>query len=70
MATVSKQKKTPEQVRERVLAALQRGELVTLLAEVDAGRLDFSDFEAAIEQHEKKQWFRLLLAAALGKRLH
>ncbi len=55
--------------REDALAALKRGELVQLLAQVDAGRLDMADLEAAIDQHEKKLWFRRLLTAILlGRR--
>jgi hypothetical protein len=54
--------------RERALADLERGCLVRLLAEVDLGRLDAADLEAAIEAYEKKRWFRRLLVAVLGRR--
>ena len=50
----------------RALAALQRGELVQLLAEVDTHRLDPRALEAAQEQYEKKHWARRVFAALLG----
>lgn len=54
--------------RQQVLEALERGELVQLLAEADAGKLDPRDLEAALDQYERKHWVRRLFAALLGKR--
>jgi hypothetical protein len=55
--------------RQQVLEALERGELVRLLAEADAGRLDPRDLEAALDRYEQKHWFRRFFATLLGRRV-
>jgi predicted metal-dependent peptidase len=55
--------------RQHLLEALESGELVRLLAEADAGKLDPRELEAAMEQYERKHWLRRLFAALLGKRV-
>lgn len=53
----------------QALEALERGELVRVLAEADTGRLDTRDLEAALDQYERKHWFRRVFAAMLGRRV-
>jgi hypothetical protein len=53
----------------QALEALERGELVRVLAEADAGRLDTRDLEAALEQYERKHWMGRTFAALLGRKV-
>ncbi len=48
--------------------ALERGELVRLMADVDAGRLSAADFRAAMRLHRRRHWLAVLLCSLL--RLH
>jgi hypothetical protein len=60
---------SPQAERRQVLEALERGELIRVLAEVDAGRLDSRDLEAALDQYERKHWLRRAFAALLGRKV-
>lgn len=53
--------------RDPTLEALNRGELVRLLAELDAGKITPEQFEAAMERHERRGWFRRIIAAIFGQ---
>lgn len=54
--------------RQQALEALERGELVRLMAEADTGKLPLRDFEDALDQYERKHWCRRLFATLLGRR--
>jgi hypothetical protein len=50
-----------------VVEALNRGELVRLLAEFDSGKLDGKTLEDALDEYSKARWFRRFLFALLGR---
>jgi hypothetical protein len=54
--------------RDKLVAAIERGELVQLLAAVDLGQLRSEEREAALEAYRKKHWARQLFAGLLGQR--
>ena len=47
--------------------ALDRGELVRLLAELDAGKIGWEEFENAVEHRSRRNWFRRFIDAAFGR---
>ncbi len=47
----------------RTLDALDRGELVRVLAEADAGKIPPEELEEALERHGRRSWLRRLLYA-------
>ena len=53
--------------REEIVTAIENGELVRLMAEVDAGRISREDFEAALEKYRRKRFLRWILDALLGR---
>jgi hypothetical protein len=55
--------------RQQILEAVERGELIQVLAKADAGRLDPREVEAALEQYERKHRIRRFFAALLGRRV-
>lgn len=55
--------------QKKVLEALECGELVQLLAEVDNGTLSPRDLEEALEQYERRHWARRVFAALLGRKV-
>jgi hypothetical protein len=52
---------------EEALDALDRGELVRLLAEVEAGILDPKMLADVLERHLKRHWFKRLIRYLLGR---
>lgn len=46
--------------------ALDRGELLRLLAEVEAGRIKPEQLEAVLNARDKKRWVRSLFHSILG----
>jgi hypothetical protein len=69
MAVVLHPKSDPKAaaIREQVVRDLDRGELVRLLAAVDAGRLDRQEFEKALEQYANKRWFWHVLSVLFDR---
>jgi hypothetical protein len=52
---------------EEARAALNRGEIVRLLAEVEAGRFPPEQFFKLLEEYERRHWVRRWLLAILGR---
>ncbi len=66
MATSQNQSVTTKRPNGRQAAeALNRGELVQVLADADMGRIDQEELEEALEQRSKKHWLRQLLNVLL-----
>lgn len=53
--------------KESLVAALERGELVRLLAEIEAGNLTSDQLEEAMQARARKHWFRTFLMDLFGK---
>jgi hypothetical protein len=69
MVATENQPPTPESTVDPVetKAALDRGEIVRLLAAVESGRIDSDQFLAILEEHERRHWLRRWLLALLGR---
>ena len=48
-------------------AALDRGEVVRLLAAVESGRITSDQFLALLEENERRHWLRRFILALLGR---
>ena len=70
MATIQQSRNSPSakgHVRQEILEALERGEHVRLMAEVDSGQLDQTDFETALEELNRQHWLRRFVSVLLGR---
>jgi len=49
--------------KEQVFAALDRGDLIRLLAKIDSGELEPDVLERMLEKYSKKHWFKRFLTS-------
>ncbi len=53
--------------RERVRRALDRGEIVRILAELESGAITPMELEGILEERNKRLWYRRLLLTLFGR---